>query len=135
MESFFPTFRFVKISILIENPNHWGLKTAVCPIFVKPVEDIFPVCLLVPRMNLYHTQQNYLCPKNQNYLLEKADLTFFFEYELRTIIKITIFSTFYVTDKFSSCYNQYSCKKTLFQYFFFQVKMKPPNVKQMLLKL
>ena len=37
MESFFPTFRFVKISILIENPNHWGLKTAVCPIFVKPV--------------------------------------------------------------------------------------------------
>ena len=53
---------------------HWGLETAVCSIFVKPVLDIFAVCSLVPSMNLSHRQQSYLCPKNQNYSLERADL-------------------------------------------------------------
>ena len=48
---------------LLENPTHWGLETAVCPIFVKPVLDIFAVCSLVPSMNLSHMQQSYLCPK------------------------------------------------------------------------
>ena len=48
---------------LFENPIHWGLETAVCPIFVKPVLDTFAVCSLVPNMNLPHTQQSYLCPK------------------------------------------------------------------------
>ena len=96
---------------LLENPTHWGLETVVCPIFAKPVLDIFVVCSLVPSMNLSHRQQSYLCPKNQNYLLEKSDLRFFFNYGLRTTIKITMFSTFYVTDNFSSCYSQNSCKK------------------------
>ena len=96
---------------LLENQTHWSLETAVCPIFVKPVLDIFAVCSLVPSMNLSHTQQSYLCPKNQNYLLEKSDLRFFLNYGLRTTIKITIFSTFYVTDNFSSCYSRNSCKK------------------------
>ena len=93
------------------NPLGRGLETAVCPIFAKPVLDIFAVCSLVPSMNLSHTQQSYLCPKNQNYLLEKSDLRFFLNYGLRTTIKITIFSTFYVTDNFSSCYSRNSCKK------------------------
>ena len=62
---------------LLENPTHWGLKTAVCPIFAKPILDNFAVCSLVPSMNLFHTQQSYLCPKNQNCLLEKADFRFF----------------------------------------------------------
>ena len=96
---------------LLENPTHWGLETAVYPIFAKPVLDIFAVCSLVPSMNLSHMQQSYLCPKNQNYLLEKADLRFFLNCGLRTTIKITIFSTFYVTDNFSSCYSRNSCKK------------------------
>ena len=76
------------VFFLLENPTHWDLKTAVCPIFAKPVLDIFAVCSLVPRMNLYHTQQSYLCPKNQNYLLYKTDLGLFFSYGLRNIIKL-----------------------------------------------
>ena len=35
----------------------------MCPIFVKPVLDIFAVCSLLPRMNLSHTQQRYFMPK------------------------------------------------------------------------
>ena len=62
---------------LLENPPHWGLETAVSTIFAKPILDIFVVCSLVPSMNLSYMQQSYLCPKNQNYLLEKADLRFF----------------------------------------------------------
>ena len=72
---------------------HWGLETAMCPIFVKPVLDIFEVLSLVPSMNFSHLQQSYLCQKNQNYVLEKADLRFFLNYGLRITIKITIFST------------------------------------------
>ena len=53
---------------LFENPTHWGLETAVCPISVKPALDILAVCSLVPSMNLSHTQQSYLC------LLENSDL-------------------------------------------------------------
>ena len=91
---------------LLENPTHWGFETVVCPILVKPVLHFFVVCSVVPCMNLSHRQQSYLCPKNQNNLLEKADLRFFLIYVLRTTIKITIFSTFYVTNNFSSCYCQ-----------------------------
>ena len=75
-EIFFPNFQICHNQFfLLENPTHWGLETAVCPIFAKPVLDIFAVCSLVPCMNLSHTQKSYLCSKNQNYLLEK-DLTF-----------------------------------------------------------
>ena len=108
----FPNFQICHNQFfLLENPTHWGLETAVCPIFVKPVLDIFAVCSLVLRINLSHTQQSYLCPKNQNYLLGKADFRFFLSYGLRTTIKITISSTFYVKDNFSSCYSRNSCKK------------------------
>ena len=95
---------------LLENPTHWGLETAMYLIFAKPVFN-FPVCSLVPSMNLSHTQQSFLCSKNLNYLLKKSDLRFFLNYGLRTTIKITIFSTFYVTDNFSSCYSENSCNK------------------------
>ena len=27
----------------LENPTHWGLETAVCPIFLKPYLDVFAV--------------------------------------------------------------------------------------------
>ena len=96
---------------LLENPTHWGLETAVCPIFVKPVLDIFAVCSLVPSMNLSHKQQSYFGPKNQTYLLEKSDLRFFLNYGFNTTIKITIFSAFYVTDNFSSRYSRNAYKK------------------------
>ena len=69
---------------VLENPTHWGLKTA--KVFAKLVLDNFVVCLLEPIINLAHIQQSYVCPKNQNYILEK----------------ITIFSTFYVIDNVSS---------------------------------
>ena len=108
---FFQVSNLSQPVFLLENPTHWGLETAVCPTFAKPVLDIFTVCSLVPSMNLSNTQQSYLCPKNQNYLLEKSVLRFFLNYGLRTTIKITIFSTFYVTDNFPSCYSQNSCKK------------------------
>ena len=52
-------FRFLNLSqpvFLIENPTHWGLKTGECPIFAKPVLDIFAVCSLVRSMNLSHMQ-------------------------------------------------------------------------------
>ena len=45
----YQTFNFVTISFLLENTTHWGLETASCPIFAKPVLDIFAVCLLAPR--------------------------------------------------------------------------------------
>ena len=56
----FPTFKFV---FLLENPTHWGLETALCPIFVKPVLDIFAVCSMVLRMNLFYTPQSHFMPK------------------------------------------------------------------------
>ena len=48
---------------LSENPTHWGLETAVGSIFAQLVLDIFAICSLVPRMNLFHTQQSYFIPK------------------------------------------------------------------------
>ena len=105
-----------KSVVVLENLIHWDLKTAVYPIFAKLVFDIFAVSSLVPWINLSHTQQGHLRPKNQNYLLGVAELGFFLSYELGTTIKITIFSTFYVIDNFSSCYRQNFCKKyRLFQ--------------------
>ena len=44
-------------AFLFENPIHWDLEIAVCPVFVKSALDIFTVCSLVPNMNLSHTQQ------------------------------------------------------------------------------
>ena len=37
MESVFSNFQISQNQFLIENPTHWGLETAVCPIFSKPV--------------------------------------------------------------------------------------------------
>ena len=108
----FPTFKFVTTSFFTWKPNALGLGNCSEPNFCETSFRYFcTVCSLVPSMNLFHTQQSYICPKNQNYLIEKADLRFFLNYGLRTTIKITIFSTFYVTDKFSSCYSRNSCKK------------------------
>ena len=59
-KKFFPTFKFV---FLLENPTHWGSETALCPSFVKPVLDIFAVCSMVLRMNLFYTQQSHFMPK------------------------------------------------------------------------
>ena len=55
MDFFFPNLS--QSFFLLENLTQWGMETAVCPIFAKPVSDIFAVCLLVPRTNLSHTQQ------------------------------------------------------------------------------
>ena len=85
---------------VLENPTHWGSETAVYLIFVKLVLDVFAVRSLITRINLSHMEWSYLCSKNQNILLGKADLRFFLSYRLRTTIKITIFSTFYVVDNF-----------------------------------
>ena len=64
MEHFFPNFKLVTTSFLLENPTQWGFENRSVPNFAKPVLDIFEVCSLGPRMNLSHTQQSYLCPKN-----------------------------------------------------------------------
>ena len=108
-----PTFKFVIITFLyLKTPNPLGAwKLQRCPIFAKPLLDIFAVSSLVYRINLSHMQLGYLCRKNQNYLLGKTDLEFFLSYRLRTTIKIIIFSTFYVIDVFSSCFSWNSCKK------------------------
>ena len=110
-KKFFQLSNLSQSVFVLENPTHCDLETAVCPIFAIPVLNIFADCSLVPRINLFHTQQGYLCPKNQNYSLEKADLKFFLSYGWRTTIKITIFNTVYVIDNFSSCYSRNSCKK------------------------
>ena len=39
---------FVTISFVLGNTTYWGLETAVCPIFAKPVSDIFAVYSKVP---------------------------------------------------------------------------------------
>ena len=65
-KTFFSLSNFSQSVFLLENPTDWGWETAVCPIFAKPVLDIFVIFLLVPSMNLSHTQQTYLCAKNQN---------------------------------------------------------------------
>ena len=108
-KKFFQLSNLSQSVFLLENPTHWGLETAVCPIFAKPVLDIFAVCSVVPICT--SCNRAIYAKKNKNYLLEKADLRFFLNYGLRTTIKITIFSTFYVTDNFSSCYSRNSCKK------------------------
>ena len=76
-KKFFQLSNLSQSVYLLENPIHWRLETAVCPIFVELILDIFAVCSLVPRMNLSHMQQSCLCSKNPNYLLEKNDLSFF----------------------------------------------------------
>ena len=97
---FFQLSVFSQPVFLLENPTHWGLEIAACPNFAKPASDIFAVCSLVPSMNLSHTQQSYLCPKNQNHLLKKSDLRFFLNHGFRITIKITILSPFYVRQLF-----------------------------------
>ena len=78
---------------LLDNPTQWGLETAVCPIIAKPVLDIFAVCSLVPSMNFSHTQHSYLCPKKQNYLLEKSNYNFQYFFMLQTIFQAVIVET------------------------------------------
>ena len=107
----FPTFKFVTISFCTWKSNPLGLGNCKVSNFCETGFRFFAVCSLIPRIKLSHTQQSYLCPKNQNYLLWKANLRFFLSYGLKTTIKMTIFSTFYVTDTFSSCYSQNSCNK------------------------
>ena len=64
MKFFFSQFSNLPQPVfLLENPTHWGLKTAVCLIFAKPILNNFAVCSMVPSMNLFHTQQSYFCPK------------------------------------------------------------------------
>ena len=71
----------------------WKLQ---CPSCCETSFRHFSECSVVPRINLSHTRNSYIYPKNQNYLLPKADLRFFLSYRLRTTIKITIVSTFQV---------------------------------------
>ena len=98
---FSPTFKFVKISFCTSKPNPLGLGNCSVSNFCKTHFRYF----------CSHMQQSYLCPGNQNYLLGKGDLRFFLSYGLRTTIKITRFSTFYIIGNFSSCYGWNSCKK------------------------
>ena len=65
-KNFFELSHLSQSVFVLENPSHWGLETAVCPIFTKLVLDIFAVCL-IPRINLSNVKESYLCPKNQNY--------------------------------------------------------------------
>ena len=81
---------------VLENPTHWDLEPEVCPIFVKPVFNIFAVCPLVLRImcpicNLL--PKNLLMSKKSK-LLGKNDLRFLLSYELRTTTKITHSSTY-----------------------------------------
>ena len=109
MEKKIPALRFLSWSVVaLQNSTNWGLETAVCPTFVKLLLGIFAVCSLVPRTKAIYAQ------KNQNYVLDKTNLGFFLSYGLRNIIKITIFSTFFVTVNFSSFYNRNLCKKIQF---------------------
>ena len=103
--------KFVTIIFLTWKPNPLGLGNCSVSIFCETGFTYFCSLFTGTWTNFSHTQQSYLCPKKQNYLLEKADLRFFLSYRLQTTIKITIFSTFYVTDKFSSCHSRNSCKK------------------------
>ena len=57
------TFKFVTISFFIWKPNPLGLGNYSVHNFLELVLDTFAVCLLVPRMNLSHSQQSYLCLK------------------------------------------------------------------------
>ena len=75
MEKIFSQLSNLSQSVFVlEILTHWGLETAVCPVFVKPVLDVFAICSLVPRIIVSHTQQSYLCPKSPNCMLGKADL-------------------------------------------------------------
>ena len=58
-KNFFQLSNLSQPVFLLENLTHWGLETAVYPIFAKSVLDTFTVCSLVPSMNLSHTQQSY----------------------------------------------------------------------------
>ena len=107
IENFFFQLSNLSESVFVlENLTHQGLETAVYSIFAKAVLDIFAVCSL-----------------------GKADLRFFLSYRLKTTIKITIFSTFYVAGIFSSCFSRNSCKKNT-DSFNKKVKMQSPNMKQ-----
>ena len=103
---FFSQLLNLSYSVLLKSPTHWGLETAACLIFAKLVLDIFAVCLLVPRINLSHMQQGYLCPKNQNYLLGKVDLGFFLSYGLRATAKVQHSALFMFQIIFEDSFNK-----------------------------
>ena len=112
----FSNFQICHNHFFTWKPNPLDLEIVVYPLFAKPVLDIFPVYSLVLRMNWLPYGTELLMPKTSKLLIEKADLRFFLTYVLRTKIKITISSPFYVIDNFSSCYGRNSCKKNrLFQ--------------------
>ena len=102
MEKFFSNFQICHNQFLYLKTQPTGVWKLWCQFLRNWFLDIFAVCSLVRKINLPHTQQSYLCPKNINYLLEKADLRFFLSYGLMTTIKITIFSSFYVKDNFQA---------------------------------
>ena len=84
-------------------------ETVVCPIFAKPVLDIFAVFPLAPRINLPHT--GLFIPKKSKLLTTEGWFSIFLSYGLKTTMKITMFSTCYVMDNFSCCYSWNSCQK------------------------
>ena len=53
----------------LENPTHWGLETAVCPIFLKPYLDVFAVFFTVTKDKFvpYATQVIYAQKINITY--------------------------------------------------------------------
>ena len=108
-KNFFWTFKFVIISFCTLKLNYWGVEPVVCPIFAKPVLDIFAVFPLAPRINLPHT--GLFIPKKSKLLTTEGWFSIFLSYGLKTTMKITMFSTCYVMDNFSCCYSWNSCQK------------------------
>ena len=108
---FFPTFKFVIISICTWKSNPLGLGNCCVPNFCKTGFRYFCSLFTGIEDKFVPYAARLLIPKNQNYSLGNADLGFFVSYGLRTTMKITIFSTSYVIDNFSGCYSRNSCKR------------------------
>ena len=110
-KKFFPIFRFVTTSFFYLKTQPIGAWKLQCAQFLQNQFLIFLQFVHWYLAWIVQYATELFIPKKSKLLIRESWFRFFLNYGLRTTIKITIFITFYVTDNFSSCYSQNSCKK------------------------
>ena len=90
---FFQLSRLPQSIFVLGNPSYWGLESAMCPIFVKPVLEIFPIVYRYLG-NVFPVRQRAIYTQIiEKYLLEKENLRAFFCCGLESTKVITLSGT------------------------------------------
>ena len=98
---FFQLLRLPQSIFVLGNPTYWGLESAMCPIFVKPVLEIFPIVYRYLG-NVFPVRQRAIYTQiNEKHLLEKENLRAFFCCGLEATKIITLSGTSLSSRQFS----------------------------------